>query len=217
MKAQSHNLPTWGMESGRVRTQKVRNRQRSADPGRGGRAGRWNSSGAGGFLLRASLPASPGHPSPQPRKLQDRLGRQADGTSLSGAVGQACRAGQPLGSLHAGKRGRAGLVMRDEDGVMGCIGGQGRLGGGPGRYPFLMLTSPQHSPCPLQHPSPGTGSPGTRPPLSQSFTCRVYWQRGSGSPFEITLRSPFSPTILQDLSPGHLCTRCPAGHTRDSP
>lgn len=48
MKAQFHNLPTWGMESGRVRTQKVRSRQRSADPGRGGRAGRWNSSGRKG-------------------------------------------------------------------------------------------------------------------------------------------------------------------------
>lgn len=40
----------------------------SADPSWGGRAGRWNSSGAGGSLLRASLPHSPGHPSPQPRK-----------------------------------------------------------------------------------------------------------------------------------------------------
>lgn len=137
---------------------------------RGRRAGRWNSSGAGGSLLHASLLASPGHPSPQPRKPQDRLGRRADGTSLSGAVGQACRAGQPLGSLHAGKRGRAGLVMGDEDGVMGCIGRQGRLGGGRGRCPFLMLTSPQHSPCPMQRPRQvqGQGLQGPAHPLSHS-------------------------------------------------
>lgn len=98
-------------------------------PQLGGRAGRWNSSGLGAPCSHASLPApldTPPH-SPGNRRPVQALG--AAGTSLSGAVGQAHRAGQLPGSLDTGKGGRAGLVMGDEDGVMWCSGSKGGWAG----------------------------------------------------------------------------------------
>ena len=129
MKAQFHNLPTSGMESGHVRTgtSEADGAQRTPAGAEGQADGTHPGLGAPCSAPPSPPPLDTPPCSPGNRRPVQAVG--AAGTSLSGAVGQACHAGQPLGSLDTGKWGRAGLVMGDEDGVMRCSGSRGSWAG----------------------------------------------------------------------------------------
>lgn len=87
---------------------------------------------------------------------------------------------------------------------------QGRLGGGRGRCPFLMLTSPQHSPCPLQHPlqAQGQGLPG--PAHSSVIHMRGLLGGALGACPQAHFEVTFLPKGLTGLKPWTLMYKVPS-------